>query len=115
MSVPAGPDPRRELADLDAVFKALAHASRRQVLLVLHFRGGAMGAGEIARRFACSWPTTSRHLRVLVRAGLVRVERRGRQRAYVLDRERLEGVAGGWLGHFGPQAPPEPPPAASRP
>jgi DNA-binding transcriptional ArsR family regulator len=85
------------LADLDAVFKALAHASRRHVLLVLHFRGGEMTAGEIASRFGCTWPTTTRHLRVLESAGLVRVEKRGRERVYRLDRERLTRVAGDWL------------------
>lgn len=40
-----------------------------------------MTAGEIAERFSCTWPTTSRHLRVLESAGLVRVEKRGRARA----------------------------------
>jgi DNA-binding transcriptional ArsR family regulator len=59
-----------------------------------------MTAGEIAVRFACSWPTTSRHLGQLELAGLVRVERRGRERVYAVDRERLDRVAGGWLAHF---------------
>lgn len=90
----------RELADLDEVLAALAHPSRRQILLVLHFRGGEMTAGEIADRFACSWPTTTRHLGKLRDAGLVEVERRGRSRIYRLDRERLLGVAGGWLETF---------------
>ena len=84
------------------MFKALAHAQRRQILLVLQFRGGELTAGEIADRFACSWPTTSRHLKVLESAGLVRVERRGRERVYALDRERLLGVTGGWLKWFEP-------------
>ena len=44
------------LADVDAVFAALAHASRRHILLVLHYRGGEMTAGEIAARFDCTWP-----------------------------------------------------------
>ncbi len=93
-------DGRQELADLEAVFAALAHASRRQILLVLHHRGGEMTAGEIAGRFECSWPTTSRHLKQLEAAGLVRSERRGRARSYCLDRERLLRVAGRWLAPF---------------
>lgn len=93
----SAPDAETRLADLDAVFKALAHASRRHVLLVLHFRGGEMTAGEIASRFGCTWPTTTRHLRVLESAGLVRVEKRGRERIYRVDRERLARVAGDWL------------------
>lgn len=94
--------PRREdpAEATDAIFAALAHASRRHVLLVLHLRGDEMSAGEIADRFACSWPTTSRHLRVLEHAGLVRVEARGRERVYRLDRRRLLAVAGDWLGWF---------------
>ncbi|HUI27478.1 MAG TPA: metalloregulator ArsR/SmtB family transcription factor [Candidatus Kryptonia bacterium] len=88
-----------DLAELDAVFRALAHSSRRQIVLVLHFRGGQMTAGEIADRFACSWPTTTRHLRVLERSGLVSVQQRGRERVYQLDRQRLHDVLGGWLEH----------------
>lgn len=95
----------RELADADAVFAALAHASRRHVLLVLRFRGGAMTAGEIADRFSCSWPTTTRHLRVLESAGLVQVEQRGRERVYRLRADRLLAVTGGWLRWFGARAP----------
>jgi DNA-binding transcriptional ArsR family regulator len=59
-----------------------------------------VNAGEIARRFGCSWPTTTRHLRVLQEAGLVRVEKAGRERFYELDRRRLLRVAGGWLENF---------------
>ena len=90
----------RELQDLDLVFGALAHASRRHILLVLRFRGGSMTAGEIADRFSCSWPTTTRHLRVLEEAGLVQVEQRGRERVYTVETERLNRVTGKWLEWF---------------
>src|SRR5580700_7083374 len=92
----------RELHDLEVVFKALAHASRRQVLVILKARGGSMTAGEIARRFSCSWPTTSRHLRVLEEAGLVRVDKRGREWVYVLEADRIRRVVGGWVRWFEP-------------
>jgi len=92
---------RRELEDLEQVFSALAHASRRQILLVLHFHGGSMTAGEIASRFDCAWPTTTRHLKQLEEAGLVSVESRGRERVYRLERERLSGIVSGWLSYFG--------------
>jgi DNA-binding transcriptional ArsR family regulator len=94
-------DAKRELEDLEDVFAALGHASRRQILLVLKFHRGSMTAGEIASRFACSWPTTTRHLKQLERARLVRVEKVGRERIYRLDAERLEAVAGHWIGRFG--------------
>ena len=92
--------PQRELKELDVVFKGLAHASRRHVLLVLHFRGGEMSAGDIARRFRCSWPTTTRHLKVLREAGLVRVVQRGRERFYQLEKERVQKIIGDWLRWF---------------
>jgi DNA-binding transcriptional ArsR family regulator len=88
------------------VFTALAHEQRRHILLTLKFRGGEMTGGAIADRFACSWPTTTRHLRVLEAAGLVRVEKRGRERVYRLDRERLFAIAGEWLEWFRDAAPP---------
>ena len=98
--VPKPSNAEKFLADVDTVFGALAHASRRHILLVLHFRGGEMTAGDIAGRFECSWPTTTRHLRVLLDAGLVEMHQRGRQRVYRLDRERLGRVCTSWLGSF---------------
>ncbi|HZO15865.1 MAG TPA: metalloregulator ArsR/SmtB family transcription factor [Polyangiaceae bacterium] len=93
-------DARARLDALEAVFAALAHPARRQILLTIHFRGGAMTAGEIAGRFAHAWPTTTRHLRVLEGAGLLRHQRAGRTRVYQLDRERLAVVLE-WLAWFG--------------
>jgi DNA-binding transcriptional ArsR family regulator len=90
----------RRLAELDKVFTALAHEQRRHILLTLKFRGGEMTAGDIAHRFHCSWPTTTRHLRVLQDAGLVSVEPRGRERIYRLESKRLQTVTGEWLAWF---------------
>ena len=89
-----------ELEDLDVVFHALAHSSRRTILSVLRARGGEMTSGAIASRFDCAWPTTTRHLRVLEEAGLVRVELHGRERVYRLDPNRLHSVAGAWIHRF---------------
>ena len=89
-----------DLEDLEAVFNALAHEARRTIVSVLHARGGEMTSGAIASRFECSWPTTTRHLRVLEDSGLVRVEARGRERVYRLDGERLGSVAGSWVDRF---------------
>ncbi len=96
----ARPDPQARVDQADRVFAALAHPSRRRILLTLKFRGGRMSAGEIATRFGCTWPTTSRHLKVLREAGLVAVEVRGRERDYVRETEQLDAVVGDWLGWF---------------
>jgi DNA-binding transcriptional ArsR family regulator len=89
----------QELMDFEEVFWALSHASRRHVLVVLNSRGGKMPAGDIANRFSCSWPTTTRHLKVLEQAGLVRVTREGREQIYEINKTRLE-VANKWLSWF---------------
>jgi DNA-binding transcriptional ArsR family regulator len=92
--------PAEKLEALDQVVEALAHPARRQILLTLHLRGGVASAGDIACRFEHSWPTTTRHLRVLENAGLVRLEKQGRAVVYTLVGERLELVRE-WLAWFG--------------
>jgi len=98
--VTSKPKGLEELEDLDAVFGALSHPSRRTILSVLQARGGEMTSGAIAARFDCAWPTTTRHLRVLEEAGLLRLSLRGRERVYQLDTKRLHSVAGGWINRF---------------
>ncbi|HZS43482.1 MAG TPA: metalloregulator ArsR/SmtB family transcription factor [Blastocatellia bacterium] len=83
---------KQKLEELDAVLNALAHPARRHILLVVWFRGGEMTAGEIAGRFGCTWPTTSRHLKILVAAGLLKVEKRGRTRFYKVDIAKFNSV-----------------------
>lgn len=80
---------------------ALAHAARRHMLLVVWFRGGAMNAGDIAGRFSHSWPTTSRHLRVLEDAGLLEQQKDGRTRLYRVRDDKLD-VLRRWLAWFDP-------------
>lgn len=93
-------DAEQRLEELDRIVAALDHPARRQILLTIHFRGGSATAGEIAGRFAHKWPTTTRHLRVLEKAGLLRQDRRGRERHYTVDRTRLDLVKE-WLSWFG--------------
>ena len=87
-----------KLAALDAVCSAIAHPARRQILLTVHLRG-AMTAGDIAKRFAHAWPTTTRHLRVLEAAGLLTHTKQGRNHVYAVDHARL-GFIAEWLEWF---------------
>jgi len=82
------------------VFFALAHETRRHILLVLHARGDAMTAGQLADRFSCSWPTVTRHLQQLLAAQLINVERHGRERRYTLNVDRLVAVTSLYLDAF---------------
>ena len=83
----------------EAVFTALAHPARRRILLTINFEGGAMSAGEIADMFEHAWPTTTRHIKVLESAGLLKQSREGRSRIYSIDRRRF-GLAREWIEWF---------------
>ena len=83
--------------DLDAIFGALAHPVRRRVIERL--AAGEAGLSELAAPFGLSLPTMSRHLRVLERAGLVRVSRDWRVRRRSIDAAPL-GAAFGWLTQY---------------
>ena len=89
----------REVELADSVFSALAHPARRQILLSVHYRG-TCNAGEIANRFDCSWPTTSRHLATLVSSGLLEVESVGRERIYSANAKLVSDVLNTWSGYF---------------
>jgi DNA-binding transcriptional ArsR family regulator len=76
------------------MFDALAHPIRRRLLMEL--RTGARSASELAADMPIGRPAVSEHLQVLRRAGLVHVERRGRERIHHFDPRPLAHV-GGWL------------------
>ena len=99
---PAG---RPSLDDIEAVFLALAHEARRHIVLLLAHSGGELPSGYLAARFQHSWPTTTRHLKVLEGAGIVEVRREGRSSHYRLNRDRLRNVVGGWLRLIEPVGP----------
>lgn len=90
----------RELDAIESVFTALAHASRRHILIVIEANGGRITAGKIADCFSHSWPTISRHLGILLKSGLVSIEAVGRERHYVIEKQSLIGVGRGWFEYF---------------
>ena len=96
---------QRELDEIEAVFRALSHATRRHILIVIEANGGRITAGKIADRFAHSWPTVSRHLRVLEQSGLVAIDAIGRERHYVIDKQRLFQVGRSWFDYFTEEKP----------
>lgn len=60
---------------MNAVFKALSHPIRRQIVAML--RDGPLASGDIAAAFDIAWPTITGHLAALKDAGLVEAERDG--------------------------------------
>jgi DNA-binding transcriptional ArsR family regulator len=69
--------------DLDRIFSALGDPVRRAILARLD--DGPALVSELAAPFDISLQAVSRHIQVLVRAGLVRQEREGRIARCALD------------------------------
>lgn len=80
---------------IDAVFEALSHPVRREILHLL--KQGPMAAGELAGHFTLSKPTLSVHFAKLRAADLVTVERRGTSLIYHLNLSILEEALSGLL------------------
>src|SRR5262249_28304074 len=74
----------------DAVFRALADPTRRDILRLL--RRGRRTVGEIASNFEQSRPAISKHLRLLRSAGLVVTHERGTARVCELNAGPLRTV-----------------------
>ncbi len=83
--------------DLDAVFKALGHPIRREILEQL--ANGPESVSELAEPHDVSLAAVSKHLRVLEDAGLLNVEEDGRVRRCHLDAAPLSD-AFGWLTRY---------------
>ncbi|MBV9882148.1 MAG: winged helix-turn-helix transcriptional regulator [Sphingomonadaceae bacterium] len=73
-----------------AVFDAIADPVRRDILAALTERPA--GVEEIAARFPISRPAVSRHLKLLLRAGLVARRESGRNNIYRIETAPLEAV-----------------------
>jgi len=96
--VPAhGADPQAEQARLDALFQALSDGTRRAILEYLDDQ--ALLVSELAAHFAISLQGVSRHIQVLVRAGLIQQERTGRISRCRLTAEPLLNAAV-WLNRY---------------
>ncbi len=80
------------------VFRAISDPARRTILNRLASQG-ATPALDLGRGFPASQPAFSKHLRVLRDAGLVRVERAGRQQLYSLDPSPLQMIDT-WISPF---------------
>jgi ArsR family transcriptional regulator, arsenate/arsenite/antimonite-responsive transcriptional repressor len=78
------------MSGTNAVFKALADPTRREVLRLLAH--GERTAGELAEQFDMTKPSMSHHFAVLKEAELIRSRREGQQIYYSLDTTVMEDV-----------------------
>jgi ArsR family transcriptional regulator, arsenate/arsenite/antimonite-responsive transcriptional repressor len=72
---------------MDRIFAALSSPPRRRILAFL--AQTALSTADLASRFGMSAPSMSRHLAVLLAAGLVSSERLGQRVLYRLNRDAL--------------------------
>jgi DNA-binding transcriptional ArsR family regulator len=77
---------------MSAVFKALGHPARRQIVAMLQKR--PLTSGEIAAAFDMSWPSVTGHLAALKEADLVETEREGNSVRYRLNISAIEEAIG---------------------
>lgn len=85
------------LRQKQAVFRAIADPTRREILALL--RGRRLTVNDIAGNFRTSRPAISKHLRLLRSVGLVRTERDGTARICRLDPEPLR-IVDTWLTDY---------------
>lgn len=84
-------------AVLDRVFSAVSDPTRRAILARLADSDARVT--DVARDFPISLNSTSKHIRVLEGAGLVRRSVRGREHILSLDAAPL-GEAAEWIEHY---------------
>ena len=91
--------PRSLTTNLDAIFGALAHPTRRAILFRL--RRGPASVGELTGPFPVSQQAISKHVAVLQEAGLIRQRQHGRESRCML-RTRPLREAGRWIEFYRP-------------
>ena len=84
---------------MDAVFKALADASRRELLDRLRAENGQT-LNELCARLAMTRQAVSKHLALLEGANLVATVRRGREKLHYLNPVPIHEIGERWIGKF---------------
>lgn len=85
--------------DMDAVFAALAHETRRRILDLLKARPGA-GVGEIAAAFDVSRIAIMKHLAVLEEANLIVSRKEGRTRRLWFNAAPIQMIYDRWTSDY---------------
>jgi DNA-binding transcriptional ArsR family regulator len=84
---------------MDLVFKALADASRRELLDRLFAENGQT-LGDLCARLDMTRQAVSKHLAILEEANLVVAVRRGREKLHYLNPVPINEIADRWIGKF---------------
>ena len=84
---------------MDAVFKALADASRRELLDRLRADNGQT-LGQLCARLAMTRQAVSKHLAIMEEANLIATVKRGREKLHYLNPVPIHEIAERWIGKF---------------
>jgi DNA-binding transcriptional ArsR family regulator len=84
---------------MDAVFKALADASRRELLDRLRAENGQT-LGELCHRRDMTRQAVSKHLAILEQANLVATIKQGREKLHYLNPVPIHEIGERWIGKF---------------
>src|SRR6202521_2457449 len=83
----------------DAVFRALADASRRQLLDWLHSKNGQT-LSELCQGLDMNRQAVAKHLAILQEANLVSTRRQGREKLHFINPVPINEIAERWIGKF---------------
>jgi DNA-binding transcriptional ArsR family regulator len=83
----------------DAVFRALADASRRRLLDRLHRKNGQT-LGELCQGLDMTRQAVAKHLSILEQANLVSWKRQGREKLHFINPIPINEIAERWIGKF---------------
>ena len=83
----------------DAVFRALADASRRRLLDRLHRRNGQTLV-ELCEGLDMTRQAVAKHLAILEEANLVATERQGREKLHFINPVPINAIAERWIRKF---------------
>jgi DNA-binding transcriptional ArsR family regulator len=83
----------------DAVFRALADASRRRLLDRLHAKNGQT-LGELCQGLEMTRQAVAKHLSILEEANLVSWKRQGREKLHFINPVPINDIAERWIGKF---------------
>jgi len=83
----------------EAVFKALADASRRELLDRLHCKNGQT-LGELCEGLKMTRQAVAKHLAILRKANLVSWRREGRERLHFINPVPINEIAERWISKF---------------
>src|SRR5271163_764582 len=83
----------------DAVFRALADASRRQLLDWLHTKNGQT-LSELCQGLDMTRQAVAKHLAILEDATLVATQRQGREKLHFINPVPINAIAERWIGKF---------------